>query len=120
MTRECRGEAAFGAIPTLFLIIAIAFFMMRLAPGGPFDGERKLPPEIERNIAAAYHLDKPLWTSSSSSISASCSRAISAPRSRYKDFTVTELIWKGFPVSWRLGGGDGASSLGTTLGLWRR
>ena len=50
-----------GAIPTLFIIITIAFFMMRLAPGGPFDGARRLPPEIERNIAAAYDLDKPLY-----------------------------------------------------------
>ena len=49
-----------GAIPTLFLIIVMAFFLMRAAPGGPFDQERKLPPEIERNILAAYDLDKPL------------------------------------------------------------
>ena len=39
-----------SAIPTLFIIITIAFFMMRLAPGGPFDREKQLPPEIEANI----------------------------------------------------------------------
>ena len=50
-----------GAIPTLFIIITLSFFMMRVAPGGPFDGERKLPPEIERNIKAAYNLDKPVY-----------------------------------------------------------
>ncbi len=50
-----------GAIPTLLVIIAMAFFMMRLAPGGPFDQERRLPPEIEKNILAAYDLDKPVW-----------------------------------------------------------
>ncbi len=49
-----------GAIPTLLLIIIMAFFLMRAAPGGPFDQERKLPPEIEKNILAAYDLDKPL------------------------------------------------------------
>lgn len=49
-----------GAIPTLFIIIAMAFFIMRAAPGGPFDQERSLPPEIERNILAAYDLDKPI------------------------------------------------------------
>ncbi len=49
-----------GAIPTLIIIIAMAFFMMRVAPGGPFDQERKLPPEIEKNVLAAYDLDKPL------------------------------------------------------------
>ena len=50
-----------GAIPTLFLIIAITFFMMRLAPGGPFDKERKVTPEVEANLMRAYHLDEPLW-----------------------------------------------------------
>ena len=49
-----------GAIPTLFIIIVMAFFLMRAAPGGPFDQERNLPPEIEKNILAAYDLDKPL------------------------------------------------------------
>jgi oligopeptide transport system permease protein len=49
-----------GAVPTLFIIVAMAFFLMRAAPGGPFDQERKLPPEIERNVLAAYDLDKPL------------------------------------------------------------
>jgi oligopeptide transport system permease protein len=49
-----------GAVPTLLVIIAMAFFMMRIAPGGPFDQERRLPPEIEKNILAAYDLDKPI------------------------------------------------------------
>ena len=49
------------AVPTLFVIVTVAFFMMRLAPGGPFDSQRHLPPEIERNIEAAYNLDKPLY-----------------------------------------------------------
>ncbi len=49
-----------GAIPTLLIIVAMAFFMMRIAPGGPFDQERRLPPEIEKNILAAYDLDKPV------------------------------------------------------------
>ena len=49
-----------GAVPTLFIIVTVAFFMMRAAPGGPFDAARKLPPEIERNIKIAYNLDKPL------------------------------------------------------------
>src|ERR1700733_11889413 len=50
-----------GAIPTLFVIITIAFFMMRIAPGGPFDSQRRLPPEIEHNVEAAYNLDKPVY-----------------------------------------------------------
>lgn len=49
-----------GAIPTLFVIIVVCFFMMRIAPGGPFDVERRLPPEIEKNVLANYELDKPV------------------------------------------------------------
>ena len=47
-----------GAIPTLFIIITLTFFMMRAAPGGPFDSERSLPPEIKKNVEATYNLDK--------------------------------------------------------------
>ena len=49
-----------GAVPTLFVIITIAFFMIRLAPGGPFDSERAVPAEIQENLNRVYHLDQPL------------------------------------------------------------
>ncbi|HLS05184.1 MAG TPA: ABC transporter permease, partial [Wenzhouxiangella sp.] len=49
-----------SAIPTLLLLITFAFFLIRVAPGGPFDSERALPAEIEANLAAKYHLDEPL------------------------------------------------------------
>ena len=45
-----------GAWPTLLILIALAFFMIRAAPGGPFDSERNLPPEIEANLRAALSL----------------------------------------------------------------
>jgi oligopeptide transport system permease protein len=48
------------AIPTLFLVVTLAFFMMRAAPGSPFDMERKLAPEVERNVMAKYGMNKPL------------------------------------------------------------
>ena len=48
------------AIPTLFVIITLTFFMVRAAPGGPFDQDRKIPPEIEANLNRVYHLDEPL------------------------------------------------------------
>ena len=48
------------AIPTLFVVITLAFFMMRAAPGNPFSSDRKLPPAIEKNIEAKYHMDRPL------------------------------------------------------------
>lgn len=50
------------AIPTLFILITISFFMMRLAPGSPFTGERALPPEVLANIEAKYHLNDPIST----------------------------------------------------------
>ena len=91
-----------GALPTLFIIIALAFFMMRIAPGGPFDGERHLPPEIEANIKAAYDMDKPLVQQFGIYLGRLAHGDL-GPSFKIKDFTVSELIEAGFPVSARLG-----------------
>ena len=90
------------SIPTLFIVITISFFLMRLAPGGPFDGERKLPPEIEANILAAYNLDKPLYWQFFDYLGGILQGDF-GPSFKYKDFTVSDLIWAGFPVSLELG-----------------
>ena len=50
-----------AAIPTLFIIVTLSFFITRWAPGGPFDEERALPPEIMANLQRAYGLDQPVW-----------------------------------------------------------
>ncbi len=50
-----------GAVPTLFIIVTLAFFLIRAAPGGPFDQEQALPPEIMANLQSAYGLDQPVW-----------------------------------------------------------
>ena len=92
-----------GAIPTLFILIAIAFFMIRAAPGGPFDAEKALPPEIEANLRAAYHLDEPLYQQFGRYV-LNLARGDFGPSFQYKDYTVTELIAAGFPVSLKLGG----------------
>jgi oligopeptide transport system permease protein len=91
-----------GAIPTLFIIITITFFMMRLAPGGPFDAERRLPPEIEANVKAAYDLDKPLVTQYGLYL-ARLVQGDLGPSFKNKDFTVAQLIGAGLPVSATLG-----------------
>jgi oligopeptide transport system permease protein len=91
-----------GAIPTLFIIITLAFFMMRLAPGGPFDSQRRLPPEIEHNIKAAYDLDKPLYQQYFIYLG-KLTHGDLGPSFKNKDFTVTELIADGLPVSAKLG-----------------
>ena len=91
-----------GAIPTLLLVIVLAFLMVHAAPGGPFDDERGLPPEIEAKIAEVYDLDKPLpeqlWRYLSGLVQGDF-----GPSYRYRDYTVTELIAGAFPLSLRLG-----------------
>ena len=91
-----------GAIPTLFLVIVLAFLLVHAAPGGPFDDERALPAEIEANIAAAYHLDEPLPAQVLRYLSGVL-RGDFGPSYSYRDYTVSELIGRSFPVSVQLG-----------------
>ncbi len=92
-----------GAIPTLLILIALAFFMIRVAPGGPFDSEKVLLPEIEANLRAAYHLDEPLYQQFGRYLGGLLQGDF-GPSFQYRDYDVTELIMAGFPVSLRLGG----------------
>jgi oligopeptide transport system permease protein len=92
-----------GAIPTLLLIVTLSFFLMRIAPGGPFDKERVVPPEIEARLIHAYHLDEPLPMQFLRYLGG-LAHGDFGPSLKYKDFSVTELIAGGFPVSLRLGG----------------
>ena len=91
-----------GAIPTLFIIVTITFFLMRAAPGGPFDQEQTLPPEIMANLQSAYGLDRPIWAQFGRYLGALVHGDF-GPSFKYKDFTVTELIRQGFPVTLELG-----------------
>ncbi len=91
------------AIPILLVIVALAFFMMRIAPGGPFDGERALPPQIERNIAARYDLDKPLPVQFALYLG-NVLQGDFGPSLRIRDFTVSDLIAAGLPPSIQVGG----------------
>ena len=91
-----------GAIPTLLILIGLAFVMIRAAPGGPFDTERSLQPEIEANLSAAYHLDEPLYQQFGRYLWGLL-RFDFGPSFQYRDYTVTELIAAGFPVSLTLG-----------------
>jgi oligopeptide transport system permease protein len=90
------------AIPTMFVVIAISFFMIRLAPGGPFDLERTLPKEIEENLRRAYNLDQPLIVQFGDYLQ-KILRGDFGPSFKYPDYTVNELILSGFPVSLRIG-----------------
>ena len=90
------------AIPTLLLVIVVAFLMVHAAPGGPFDAERALPPEIEANIAKRYHLDEPLAQQFTRYLGGIL-KGDFGPSYRYRDYTVSELIGKAIPVSLKLG-----------------
>lgn len=89
-------------VPTLFVIVTLAFFLMRAAPGGPFDGERRLPPDVEANLLRAYKLDLPLHEQYLNYLGMLLHGDL-GPSFRQKDFTVNELIAAGFPVSLRVG-----------------
>jgi oligopeptide transport system permease protein len=91
-----------GAVPTLLIIVTATFFLMRAAPGGPFDQEQTLPPEIMANLQKAYGLDQPIWTQYERYLKA-LMHGDFGPSFKYKDFTVTELIGQGFPVTLQLG-----------------
>jgi oligopeptide transport system permease protein len=99
-----------GAIPTLFIIVTIAFFLIRAAPGGPFDQEQTLPPEIVANLQNAYGLDQPIWVQYGRYLAA-LAHGDFGPSFKYKDFSVTELIGQGFPVTLEIGSLAMASAL---------
>jgi oligopeptide transport system permease protein len=85
-------------IPTLWAVITVCFFLMRAAPGGPFDAEAPVPPEILANLRAAYNLDKPLVQQYVDYLGGLLVGDF-GPSFKYKDFTVTELIAQGAPIS---------------------
>lgn len=91
------------AIPTLLVIILASFFLMRLAPGGPFDGERPLDPATQAALQQAYGLDRPLWEQAWLYVSR-LMQGDFGPSLVYRDFTVSELIAQGLPISLTLGG----------------
>ena len=113
-----------GAIPTLLILVTIAFFMIRVAPGGPFDSDKTLPAEVQANLDAKYNLDQPLLTQYVQYLG-SVLRGDLGPSFQYSDFTVNELIAEGFPVSIQLGASALALALvfGVligTLAAWRQ
>lgn len=91
------------ALPTLAAVIILSFLLMRLAPGGPFDGERPLDPQTRDALMAAYGLNEPLHVQ----VGVYVWRLLHGdfgPSLVYRDFTVTDLIARGLPVSLTLGG----------------
>ncbi len=90
------------AIPTLFVVVTLSFFLMRLAPGGPFNQEKGLMPVIKANLERVYHLDEPLWRQYLYYLN-NLLHGDLGPSYVLPDFTVAELFRAGLPVSIRLG-----------------
>ena len=90
------------AIPTLLVVVTLAFFLMRAAPGGPFDLERPLDPAVMENLHRIYRLDEPVWRQYLAYIGA-LARGDLGPSYYWRDFTVNELFAKALPISAKLG-----------------
>ena len=86
-------------IPTLLLVATLAFVLLRLVPGGPFDAERVVPIEVKRALDAKYHLDDPVWKQYADWLSALVFHGDLGPTTRYPNRTVNEIIALSLPVS---------------------
>jgi oligopeptide transport system permease protein len=96
------GRRLLVAIPTLFLVVTLAFFMMRAAPGSPFDTDRKLSPEIERNVLAKYGMNKPVGQQYLDYL-AGVAHGDLGPSLKYQDKTVLAILKENYPISLKLG-----------------
>ena len=90
------------AIPVLFIVITVTFFMVRLAPGGPFDSEKTVPPEVLKSLNERYHLDDPLHLQFYDYLK-NFLQGDFGPSFRYPGRTVTEMIASGLPITFELG-----------------
>ncbi|VVM07389.1 ABC transporter permease [Methylacidimicrobium tartarophylax] len=108
-----------GALPVLLGVITITFFLVRLAPGSPFAGERAIPPEILRQLEAKYKLSGSLWEQYASYVSDVLHGDLRLS-TRYRNRTVNEIIAQTLPVSLVLGGSAFCLALGfgISAGVW--
>jgi len=101
MTRFLLSRILYGLV-VVWAVATITFFLMHLVPGGPFDTEKKFPPEILANIKAKYHLDQPLWRQYAFYMS-DLSRLRFGPSFKYRNRRVEDILGQTFPVSMYLG-----------------
>ncbi len=108
-----------GLVPTLFVLVSLAFFIIRLAPGSPFDQQQPVSEAVRANLDAAYGLDQPLHVQYGRYL-AGVVQGDLGPSFRYKDFSVTELIASGLPLSLTIGLAAAALAflVGVPLGAW--
>lgn len=87
------------AIPTLLILIVLSFILMYSAPGGPFNSERPLPPEVLANIEAKYGLDRPFYERIATYVWGVVTQFDFGPSFQYKNRTVNDIIAQGFPIT---------------------
>lgn len=90
------------AIPTMLFLITVSFFVMRLAPGSPFTGERNLPPAVLANIEAKYGLNDPIWLQYLNYLK-NLLQGDFGPSFKYKDHSINHLLEQSLPVSFEIG-----------------
>lgn len=104
-------------IPLLLITSFLAFSLVRFIPGGPFDSERRAAsPEIERNMKAKYHLDEPIWKQYGRFLNDALHGDL-GPSFKYRNFSVSEIIAQGLPVSLMLGAVSFLFALGIGIPL---
>ena len=107
------------AVPTLLILIVVSYVLMYAAPGGPFDTERALPPEVMANLRRKYGLDDPLAVQIWRYLVAIVTEFDFGPSFQYKDQTVNEIVAQGFPVTLTYGAWSFAVAVlvGVSLGV---
>jgi oligopeptide transport system permease protein len=107
------------AIPTMFVIVTVSFFLIRVAPGGPFNQEKGLNPVIKANLERVFGMDQPLWQQYLTYLG-NLLRGDFGPSYNLPDFTVAELFRVGLPISVQLGTAALILALvcGCCLGIW--
>jgi oligopeptide transport system permease protein len=90
-------------LPTLLIVVTICYLLLHATPGGPFDGERKIPAEVLANLQAKYHLDQPLWKQYLLYLDGLLHGDLGASF-RYADWSVNDLVLRALPVSLTIGG----------------
>lgn len=90
------------SVPTLLLIVTLAFLLLHVAPGGPFAADKAMLPEIRHSIEARYHLDEPLWRQYVRYLD-SLAHGDLGPSFQYRNTSVNQIIAAGFPVDLTVG-----------------
>jgi oligopeptide transport system permease protein len=105
-------------LPTLLIVITVCYLLLHATPGGPFDGERKIPAEVLANLQAKYHLGEPLWKQYLLYLDSLVHGDLGASF-RYADWSVNDLVLRALPVSLAVGGGSLVIAIvvGVALGM---